>query len=112
MEMIFMKRGEGKTTKLICMSHLNNIPIVVVNAQMARLVKKKALDMSLSIPDPIVGATLQGLSFNLRRKNIDKVYIDDAEYILPKLFEDAFNVKLEGFSMSTNDKDLYSESTL
>lgn len=102
MEMIFMKRGEGKTTKLICMSYLNKIPIVVSNLKQAEYIKNKANSMGLEIPDPI-GANINSLSEHLLGTGIKEVYVDNAEFMFKNLFEETFRVKLGGFSMSTDD---------
>jgi hypothetical protein len=103
MKMIFMKRGEGKTTKLICMSYLNKIPIVVSNLKQVDYVKNKANSMGLEIPDPISGANINSLSKHLLGTGIKDVYVDNAEFMFKNLFEETFRVNLGGFSMSTDD---------
>ena len=98
MEKFLSERGSGKTTKLICKSYLNQIPIVVKTNQHRDYIKEMAHRMGLSIPVPLLFHDLYK-----KENKIRAVYIDDAESILKELFEYEFTTELKGFSMSTND---------
>lgn len=84
MEIISTGRGMGKTSTLIYMSSVTNIPIVVASKAMVSVVRVRAKDMGLSIPDPIVFTDLIG--DNARGKKIpEKVYVDNLDLIVQSI---------------------------
>lgn len=99
MEKVFMGRGKGKTSKLIELSSKNNIPIGVFSINWAKIIKQKAFDMGIKIPEPIILSN----KTTFRSQNIEGVYVDNAEFMLQTLFESYYGVMLKGFSMSTDD---------
>ena len=91
MEIISTGRGMGKTSTLVHMSSITNIPIVVANKGMLYFVRTKAKDMGLSIPYPIVFTDLVG--DNMRGKKIpEKVYVDDLDLIIQSILNTKVSV--------------------
>ena len=100
--MIFMKRGEGKTTKLFVFI-LNKNTIVWSISKQVNYVKNKANSMGWKIPDPISGANINSFfSEHLLELKL-KRYMLITQNMFKNLFEETFRVKLGGFSMSTDD---------
>lgn len=71
----------GKTSTLIYMSSVTNIPIVVVSKAMESFVRVKAKDMGLSIPEPIVFTDLTEDKIR-GKKPPEKVYVDNLDLII------------------------------
>ncbi|MCK9308818.1 MAG: hypothetical protein M0P99_00925 [Candidatus Cloacimonetes bacterium] len=92
MEIIYKGRQTGKTTKLIGMSAINEIPILVTNDNELYLIKQKVSKSGMSIPEPI----LYDKSLDLREKEI---YVDNAEWMLQHIL----NTKIKAMTISSND---------
>lgn len=96
---VFMNRGEGKTTDLLKKSAQTGIPILSFNPSSALYAGDMAIRMGLDVPEPmsiIPDSNLKGVK--------TKVYLDDADCIIKKLFEDNFpGLELAGYSMSIDD---------
>lgn len=92
MVIIYQERGTGKTCTLIELSARNNMPIAT--AYNPTYIKDKARELNLTIPEPIKINTLADL------ENVDKVYIDDAEAVIQKLFP----CSVQAITMSIGDK--------
>lgn len=78
MVILYQERGTSKTCTLIELSARNNVPIAT--AYNARYIKEKAAKLNLQIPEPIVINSFEDLT------NVDKIYIDDMELVIKKLF--------------------------
>ena len=96
---VFKNRGEGKTTDLLKKSAETQIPVMSFNRVSAMYAKELAQQMQLSVPDPIY--PMPQIGMNGKRT---KVYLDDADCVIKKLFEDQYpGFELVGFSMSRDD---------
>ena len=96
MKIITGKRGTGKTTQLIVASALNNIPIVTYSETHADYIKDLAHRMKIQIPDPI--------SINKMPRCYEEVLVDDAEFILQKIFSDHFNANISAITLSLDEE--------
>ena len=77
MKKLIMSRGTGKTTLLVRRSAATNTPIVCATYDAVRLLKERAIEMGLRIPDPIPAAELKTLG-----RDVSSVLIDDADAVL------------------------------
>ena len=77
MEILNMNRGEGKTTELIKVSSITNAPIICRTRKMAKLIKEKAKEMGLEIPNPM---TID--MYKNEKYRYEKVLIDDIDLVL------------------------------
>jgi hypothetical protein len=75
-----MKRQTGKTTLLIIISHFTNARIITATTESARLIKSKAKQMNLSIPDPESCYTYKGCGKR------EKILIDELDVVLDNIF--------------------------
>lgn len=92
MVILYQERGTGKTCTLIELSARNNVPIATPYD--AEYIKRKAKELNLQIPSPITVRSLEDL------KDVDKVYIDDMDGLIKKLFP----CKVQIATLSIGDK--------
>lgn len=85
MNIISMKRGQGKTIFLIKTSCFSNTPIVCANKKSKMIIEDMAKDMKMNIPEPIIVEDF--LEDRLRGKRINSILIDDLEDILSIIFK-------------------------
>lgn len=88
-------RRNGKTTELIKYASKNGLYIVCGDKKRVEIIAKQAKEMGLDLRYPIC---LQELP--LRGRFIDKVCVDDAEYILERIIGKYIDV------MTINDSDV------
>lgn len=86
MEKIILPRGEGKTTKLIQMSHDTWIYILVANESRQKYLASFAKELEIDIPYPVTLGNYMRTGF--RNSSIKKILIDDADDVLRALFGD------------------------
>lgn len=77
MEILNMNRGSGKTTELIKTSSITNAPIICRTRKMAKLIKERAKEMGLEIPNPM---TID--MYKNEKYRYEKVLIDDIDLVL------------------------------
>ena len=95
MEKIILPRGEGKTTKLIQMSHDTWTYILVVDGKRQREVTNLARKMEIDIPYPV---TLEDyLRSRFHGSFIRRILIDDADDVLKALFP---NLEISAITMT------------
>lgn len=99
MKCLFMERGGGKTTTLVCTSASINCPIIT--ATIAG--KQHALDIAnrlgLTIPEPIV------ISENSKTMKFPNgILIDDAEAVIKAWAKEHFDTDVIACTMSLNDR--------
>lgn len=92
MVILYQERGTGKTCTLIELSARNNVPIATPYD--AEYIKRKAKELNLQIPSPVIVRSLEDL------KDVDKVYIDDMDGLIKKLFP----CDIQLVSMSVGEK--------
>ena len=95
MEIFNMKRGTGKTTKLIRMSGKNNIPIGYVRTSQRQFLLDVAKSIGVKIPEPIYLEDLKN------GKKVDKIYLDDIDKTLMAYF----NCSIEAVTISDKEDD-------
>ena len=78
-EIIFKKRGTGKTKDIIINSSVNKIPILVTTKLDSRVIKDFAKKLNLNIPEPII------LNSNNDNARVKEVYVDNLDLLLNKL---------------------------
>lgn len=77
MEILNMNRGSGKTTKLIKISNKTKAPIICRTRKIAEIIKERAKEMDLEIPNPI---TID--MYKNEKYRYEKVLIDDIDLVL------------------------------
>lgn len=85
-------RATGKTTMLLRQSAMTGCPILAINRPRAEILKARAREMGLKIPDPIVwkkGAHYCNLG----------VLMDDGEDTVRQVFRDMMGVNVEGMAI-------------
>lgn len=82
MKIINLKRGHGKTTRLLYASEFNSIPILCEGRAQKKLLLDKAIQLGLSIPEPI---TVQELITG--HLHLSKILIDEALSVLQCLLK-------------------------
>lgn len=95
MEIICMSPGRGKTTELIKMCAEYGGYIVCANRRNVENVQKMAKRMGHRIPYPMTFREL--LDGEYRARNVQKVYIDDADRLIKEL---AGGVEVKAVTMS------------
>lgn len=96
-------RQTGKTTRLIKISAEEKIPILTMNKGTANLLKSKAKELNLDIPDPISVSQIKCRDSENDNNEIPKILVDDAEHILQALLR-TYNVgSIEAITITTND---------
>lgn len=99
MKIIYEKRGTGKTSKLIQMSHDMNTYILTVNQKRAALIAKMAHEMGIAIPYPVTVDDYMRCRF--RGSFIKDILIDDADDVLKQIFH---TVNIEAITMTDRNK--------
>ena len=77
------KRVCGKSTELIKMSHMFEIPIMAPSFDRARYLERMANKMKLTIPDVIAPCDLEHIPISTRKRT--RVLVDDIEDIFAAL---------------------------
>jgi len=95
MEIITLKRGMGKTTRLIKESAKTGIPILVASSMQACDLVEKAEEINLNMPNPLFIGNSKIYQYSKRNSNtmsvcingmnIEKVYVDELDMVLEKL---------------------------
>lgn len=96
MNIIYKNRGMGKTTRLMYLSEYMQIPIIVGDEKRKQWLIDTAKRFDIDMPKP-----MSLLEWQSTKPNPEKILIDDAEYILQRLFEKSY---IEAFTMS-NEKE-------
>ena len=96
MKIFRMKRGEGKTSRLIEESANTGVPIFAIDERHCHSLMVKANVMGYKIPSPV---TFDDLAAD---KTIEKIIVDDAEYTLPAIIEYFLGVHITAEAFSTN----------
>lgn len=94
------KQG-GKTTDLLAMSAETGYPIVVKNRNEGRLLKKKAKELSLTIPEPITAVQILNGKAEI---DTSHVLIDDAEYFINYIMLKLIGCGVAGLTMCTRNE--------
>lgn len=95
-------RQSGKTVIALKLSAKMGIPIMCMGFMRPQLLKQRAKDLGLSIPEPVIWKNRQeGL------RNTDKrVIIDDAEQFLQMFMQMTAGVQIEAMTMNVQVLDL------
>lgn len=89
MNIIYKKRGKGKTFDLIMNSALSGHVIVCAGFHNKQYIINSALQLGLTVPEPItIGEFLNNRH---EGRHIEGYLIDDAEYILNAIFKGKVN---------------------
>lgn len=94
------KRYCGKSTELIKISSINNIPIIVLDNKRKEALEYLAKENGIKIPEPII---FEKYCQYTRGRNINEILIDDIEDILSRLL---FPAKIVGMTTSVPFKPL------
>jgi hypothetical protein len=96
MNIIYKNRGMGKTTRLMYLSEYMQIPIIVGDEKRKQWLIDTAQRFDIDMPEP-----MSLFEWQSTKPNPEKILIDDAEYILQRLFSGSY---IEAFTMS-NEKE-------
>lgn len=96
MKIFRMKRGEGKTSRLIEESENSGVPIFAIDDHRRHILMEKANVMGYKIPSSV---TFDDLAAD---KTIEKIIVDDAEYTLPAIIEYFLGIHITAEAFSTN----------
>ena len=92
MEIVQMDRGQGKTMFLIKKSAESQCPIVCYSEKQAQLIKERAEEIGLDIPDPIK-LKFPNFKESFKGRKIENgILIDDVDYVLERLFGSKINI--------------------
>ncbi|MDE6284757.1 MAG: hypothetical protein K2M17_03340 [Bacilli bacterium] len=61
MKIYNLKRGGGKTTRLLCISEYTNTPILCIDQTHKNLIKNQARKFDMKIPEPITISELESV---------------------------------------------------
>ena len=98
MKIFRMKRGEGKTSRLIEESANSGVPIFAINDHRRHVLMEKANVMGYKIPSPV---TFEDLS-TATNVHFDRIIVDDAEYTLPAILNYFLCITIAAEAFSTN----------
>lgn len=107
MRMIIKDRGTGKTTQLLYTSETTGFRIITLSENQAKLLKNKADELGLSIPEPMSMDRYMKYKTMLRDKGI---LIDEVKAVLDVVLDDYFGVHVYAGTMSNNLKEYYKTS--
>jgi len=79
MKVINLKRGQGKTTRLLYASEFDEIPILCETRETKKFLLDTAFQLGLTIPEPI---TVNDLISNKSTMHYSDILIDEAPHVL------------------------------
>lgn len=100
MNWFIKNRGKGKTTALIYTSATTGYPIITNTRRQAELIKSRARDMELNIPDPIVFEKDCCLRLCLHGQ---RVLIDEAKPLIRRALEQMLGCEVAAVTLSAED---------
>lgn len=92
MKIFNLKRGGGKTTRLIYASELHNAPIICMNQLDRNYIIRQAREYGVNIPEPI---TVQEFVNTKRGTGVDKVLVDESMYVMENMLSCVMGRKIE-----------------
>ena len=92
MKIFRMKRGEGKTSRLIEESANSGVPIFAIDDHRRHILMEKANVMGYKIPSPVTFDDVP----------LDRIIVDDAEYTLPAILNYFLGISIAAEAFSTN----------
>lgn len=98
MKIFRMKRGEGKTSRLIEESVNSSTPIFAIDDHRRRILMEKANVMGYKIPSPVTFDDLPTAT----NAPFDTIIVDDAEYTLPAILSYFLGITITAEAFSTN----------
>lgn len=96
MRILNQDRGTGKTTMLIHTSYTTGYPIIVPTRTIKDYIEKKAKQMGLNIPTPILFSDKTSLD----KVTADKILIDELGIMLGEVLAEYFNKSVEAATMT------------
>lgn len=104
MKIINLPRGRGKTTRLLYASEFNYIPILCSTFKQKDLLAKRAYELGLKIPEPIVVSDIVNGTIKGSFIEDKDVLVDEAPAVLQSLL---YNLGMKGsvkaISLTEND---------
>lgn len=102
MKVFNLKRGKGKTTRMIYASELHNAPIICATELHKHNIMRQAKNFDIEIPKPI---TVQEFVNIKRETGIDRVLIDESLTVMQNLLSCAIgrDVNIIAATLSTDD---------
>lgn len=98
MKIFNLPRQKGKTMRMLYASEFNNAPILCATEASKRYIEEKANNLEIDIPKPIT-------VYELLKKGSTPpsfVLIDEMDMVLSTLMQQAFNVKVEAVTITTD----------
>lgn len=92
MKVFNLKRGKGKTTRMIYASELHNAPILCTTESHKHNIICQARNFDVEIPEPI---TVQEFVNTKRGTGIDKILVDELLLIIQNLLSCAIGRKID-----------------
>lgn len=100
-KMYNMERGKGKTTRLLYASEFNKTPILCVSKLYADLLKDKAKQLGLNIPEPITVTEFVSKNYRGREDLVKgKIYVDELDAVFNQLIKSLSGLDVEASTMT------------
>lgn len=90
MKFLIKERGIGKTTGLLFTSEATGCTIIVDNKKQVEILKSKANELGITIPEPMTSDTFRG-DGRSHCLSVKGILIDEADNIIEKALIDYFN---------------------
>lgn len=100
MKIFNLPRQKGKTMRMLYASEFNNIPILCATEMFKRYIEEKASNFEIDIPKPMTVRELLKRGSTLP----SSVLIDEVDLVLSTLMQQAFNVKVEAVTITTDEQ--------
>lgn len=100
MKIYNLKRGGGKSVRMLYASEYQNVPIVCMNSSHKEYLKRKAKELGLNIPEPI---TVEDIGDARTALNTTDVLVDEIPFVLQTLLNRYGHYHVIGGTLTSNE---------
>lgn len=100
MKIYNLKRGGGKSTRMLYASEYHNAPIICMCEGSRKYLKSLAESLGLNIPEPITVAELADAKTSL---NTTDVLVDEMQWVLQKVLNKYGNYRIIGGTLTSDE---------
>ena len=100
MKIYNLKRGGGKSTRMLYASEYHNAPIICMCEGSRKYLKSLAKSLGLNIPEPITVAELADAKTSL---NTTDVLVDEMQWVLQKVLNKYGNYRIIGGTLTSDE---------
>lgn len=102
MKIFNLKRGQGKTTRMLYASEFNNAPIVCYTDLQKQYLMKQAKSIQLNIPEPISISDI--ICNRTNGKRFNKILVDEIDDVLREILKFTINADMIGGTITIEEQ--------